>query len=239
MNPVRRVIQKTGFDLHRYRKGPDKLEWIKSQNIKTVLDIGANVGQFAKEIREILPDAQIYSFEPLKECFNKLSQGSSLGKFGAFNFALGDKEETKEINKSSYTPSSSLLPMTNTHKTLFPHTKKHSQEKIEIKRLDDVAKDLNLDPSADGEILIKVDVQGFEDKVIAGGVETFKKAKVVLIENSFVELYESQPLFDDIYMKLKELGFEYRGALQQKIAKNTGQIISEDSMFIRYENHAK
>ena len=102
-----------------------------------------------------------------------------------------------------------------------------------------MAKDLNLDPSADGEILIKVDVQGFEDKVIAGGVETFKKAKVVLIENSFVELYESQPLFDDIYMKLKELGFEYRGALQQKIAKNTGQIISEDSMFIRYENHAK
>ncbi|MEK7063013.1 MAG: FkbM family methyltransferase [Patescibacteria group bacterium] len=235
MHLLRKLIQKTGFDLHRHRLEPDKLSYFKTFNIKTVLDIGANVGQFAKEIREILPDAQIYSFEPLKECFGKLPQGASLGKFGAFNFALGDKEETKEINKSSYTPSSSLLPMTNTHKTLFPHTKKHSQEKIEIKRLDDVAKDLKLEK----EILIKVDVQGFEDKVIAGGVETFKKAKVVLIENSFVELYESQPLFDDIYMKLKELGFEYRGALQQKIAKNTGQIISEDSMFIRYENHAK
>lgn len=228
MHLLRKLIQKTGFDLHRHRPVPDKLSYFQTFNFRTILDIGANVGQFAKEIRNILPAAQIYSFEPLKECFDKLPQGSSLGRFKAFNFALGDKNEMVNMNKSSYTPSSSLLPMTDTHKTLFPHTKEHSQEQIKVKRLDDISKDLKLEK----EILIKVDVQGFEDRVIAGGIETFKKAKAVLIENSFVELYEGQPLFDNIYQKLKSLGFVYKGSLQEKLNKNTSQIISEDSIFI-------
>jgi len=200
------------------------LAWIKNQNIKTVLDIGANVGQFVKEIRERLSEAQIYSFEPLKECFEKLLKIDGLK---AFNFALGDKEGVVEMNKSRYSPSSSLLQMSDAHKTLFPHTKEHSPEKIEVKRLDDIK--LNLKP----EILIKVDVQGFEGKVIEGGAETFKKAKVILIENSFVELYQDQPLFDKIYQKLKSLGFEYQSSKEQKINKHTGEVISEDSIFVR------
>ena len=227
-NKIRSIFNKFGLDLHRYRHEPDKLVWIKNQNIKTVLDIGANTGQFASEIRGKLPEAQIYSFEPIKECFEKLvSQGEALGKFEAFNFALGEKAELKEMNKSAYTPSSSILWMSDVHKKLFPHTQDHSIEQIKVKRLDDLG--LRLEP----EILIKVDVQGFEDKVISGGIETFKKAKVVLIENSFVELYEGQPLFDDIYGKLKGLGFVYKGSLQQKLNKKTGEIISEDSIFVR------
>ena len=230
MNPIRKVIQKTGFDLHRYHKELDKLAQLKDKNIKTVLDIGANTGQFAKEAREKLPDTKIYSFEPLKECFDKLEENMKTDKnFKAFNIALGDKNEKAEMHKSSYTPSSSILEMAKAHKTLFPHTKENKPEQIEVKRLDDAVISLSLEK----EIMIKVDVQGFEDKVIEGGKETFKKTKVVLIENSFVELYESQPLFDDIYEKLKSFGFEYKGSMQEKVDKHTGKIISEDSIFIR------
>lgn len=231
MNPIRKIVQKFGLDLHRYRPGPDKFAYLKTLNLQTVLDIGANVGQFAKEIRSKLPQAQIYSFEPVKECFNKLNknmEGSE--KFRSFNFALGDKNQKSEINKSSYTPSSSILEMSEIHKTLFPHTKDSAPEEIEIKRLDEAARDLKLEK----EILIKVDVQGFEDKVIAGGTEIFKKARVVLIENSFTELYLGQPLFGDIHDLLKGLGYDYHGSLQEKLDKKTGQILSEDSLFIRH-----
>jgi len=230
MNPLRKVIQKTGFDFHRHKPMPNKLSYFKTFNFQTILDIGANVGQFAKEIRGRIPNTQIYSFEPIKECFEKLEQNmKSDSNFRAYNFALGDKSEDVEMHKSAYSPSSSILKMSETHKNLFPHTKEHTTEKIKIKRLDDIAKDLNLEK----EIMIKADVQGFEDKVIAGGIETFKKAKAVLIENSFVKLYDGQPLFDDIYMKLKSLGFEYKGSLQKKVDRYTGKIISEDSLFIR------
>lgn len=199
-------------------------------NVKTVLDIGANVGQFAKEIRSSLPESQIYSFEPLKECFTVLAKEFEADtKFKAFNYALGEKANQTIIHKSAYSPSSSILNMSLTHKELFPHTKEHTTEKIEIKRLDDITDSLGLEK----EILIKVDVQGFEDKVIAGGEQTFKKARAVIIETSFTELYENQPSFDSIYEKLKSLGFKYSGSLQQKLDKHTGAIISEDSMFLR------
>lgn len=227
---IRKFIQKLGFDFHRHYPAPDKMEYLKNFNIHTILDIGANVGQFAKEMRQILPEAKIYSFEPIKECFEKLNENMRKDKnFKSFNFALGDKNESLEMNKSSYTPSSSILKMADVHKKLFPHTKENKSEQIEVKKLDDVAKNLNLEE----EVLIKVDVQGFEDKVIAGGTETFKRAGVVLIENSFVELYEGQPLFDYIYEKLKFLGFVYQGSLHEKLDGKTGQILFEDSLFIK------
>jgi len=230
MNIIRKAIQKTGFDLHRYRPIPNKLSYLQNLGLRVILDVGANTGQFAKEIRKILPEAKIYSFEPIKECFEQLNESMETDKnFEAFNFALGDKNETMKINKSSYTPSSSILEMADVHKTLFPHTKESGLEQIKVKRLDDIINLISLEK----EILIKVDVQGFEDKVITGGIETFKKARVILIENSFVELYKNQPLFDDIYEKLKSLGFVYKGGLQEKLDKKTGQILFEDSLFIK------
>jgi FkbM family methyltransferase len=230
MHPLRKFIQKFGLDIHKYRPTPDKFSYLKTFNLRTVLDIGANIGQFAKEIRGGLPEARIYSFEPIKECFDKLEENmSSDKKFKAFHFALGEKNENLTMNKSSYTPSSSILKMADIHKTLFPHTKENKPEQIKVKRLDDLMTSLQLER----EVLIKVDVQGFENKVITGGEETFKKARVVLIENSFVELYENQSLFDDIYEKLKPLGFVYHGSLQEKLDKKTGQILFEDSLFIK------
>ena len=210
---IRKIIQKTGFDFHKYRPQTDYWEYVKTLEIKTVLDIGANVGQFAKEARGKLPEARIYSFEPLKESFNKLQSYFGVDKkFTGFNFALGEKTEQITMHKSQYTPSSSLLLMSETHKTLFPHTKNHTEEDVAVKKLDEIAPQLNLEK----ELLIKIDVQGFEDKVINGGVETFKKAKVVLVETSFTILYEGQPTFDDIYEKLKSLGFIYKGSLQDR-----------------------
>ncbi len=230
MHPFRKIIQKTGFDLHKYRPQANYWDFIKTLKIGTILDIGANTGQFAKEARIGLPEAKIYSFEPILECFNALKDAfKGDGNFEALNYALGDIGQKMTINKSSYTPSSSLLPMSDRHKELFPHTKDHTKETIEIKRLDDVAQQLNLKK----EILIKVDVQGFEMKVINGGEETFKKAKIVLIESSFTTLYEGQSSFDDIYEKLKLLNFSYKGSYQRKVNPKTGEILFEDSIFLK------
>jgi FkbM family methyltransferase len=230
MHILRKAIRIFGLDLHRYRPEADQWQMWRNEGIKTVLDIGANTGQFAVQARGALPEAYIYSFEPLKECFDKIKTTfKNDDKFEAFNFALGDKKEEVVMNKSAYSPSSSLLPMAESHKKLFPHTKEHTPESIEVRKLDDAAQGMDLE----SEILIKVDVQGFEDKVITGGMETFKRAKGIIIENSFIELYEGQPLFDDIYTKLKSLGFSYLGSAEQKIDKQTGRVVSEDSIFFK------
>jgi|SRR5579872_3866365 len=230
MHKLRKIIQKSGFDLHRYHPKAEKIEYIKNLNISTVLDVGANTGQFAREVRMILPDAFIYSFEPLSGCFEELNKNMAGDKkFKAFNIALGEVNEEKTMEKNEYSPSSSILPLADEHKSLFPHARHVTKEKITVKKLDDIASKLDMKK----DILIKVDVQGYEDKVIAGGQSTFSKAKAVLIETSFVELYTGQPLFDDIYEQMKRLGFSYRGAVEEKIEKMRGEVISQDSLFVK------
>jgi FkbM family methyltransferase len=227
-HPFRKLTRLIGLDLHRYRPAAGRLDWLRARQIATVLDIGANIGQFAREIRQVLSEARIISFEPLGDCYRQLTANFANDKnFTALNLALGNKKERAIINKSAYAPSSSLLPMAATHQTLFPHTKEHQTESIEVRRLDDLAPTLKLEK----EMLIKVDVQGYEDRVIAGGPQTFADARFVILEIAFAILYEGQPSFDDLYRNLRALNFSYRGSLGQKINPSSGEILSEDLLF--------
>jgi hypothetical protein len=75
--------------------------------------------------------------------------------------------------------------------------------------------------------------KGFEDKVINGGRKTIGKAAVVIVETSFVPLYEKQPLFADIHDLMKNLGFSYYGDAARHYSKDTNKLIYEDSIFIK------
>lgn len=227
---IRKPLNLAGIDIKKYRPTVDSLKWLEKYDIKTVIDIGAHTGQFAKEIRDKLPQAKIYSFEPLKDCYQGLVQNMKEDKnFKAYNFALGDRESKQEINRSVSSPSSSLLPMGDLHEEMYPHTKGGSKEEIEVKRLDDVFKNSDLEK----EIMVKIDVQGYEDKVIAGGTNVISQAKIALLEVSFQELYKGQALFNEIYDIMKKLGFRYQGRIQQRINPKTGEVLYEDSIFIK------
>ncbi len=181
-------------------------------------------------IRKILPEALIYSFEPLKDCYEQLTatmKGSS--KFRAFNYALGDGDYETEIYRSEYLPSSSILPMRDLHKQAFPFTKGDAKERIKVRRLDSITRDLDCSEN----VLIKIDVQGFEDKVILGGKQLISKAKILIVETNFEALYERQPLFDVIYEMLKQMGFSYKGNLDQLVSPVDGRVLQSDSIFIR------
>ena len=226
---INRAAKPWGMELaysHLVRR--DGRDWLKGQQIRTVLDIGANVGQFAAEIRRLLPETFIYSFEPLRDAHAALvSRMGSDRNFKAFNFALGDNESQAVINRSTYSPSSSLLPMADLHKAAWPKTAESETEEIEVRRLDSL--DLSLEPN----LLVKIDVQGFEDKVIAGGRETISGAACIITEVSFEMLYDGQPLFDDIYRMLLEMGFEYRGNWDQLPDPHDDKPLQADAIFVK------
>lgn len=212
-------IQKENFDEYK---------WLIRIGIKSILDIGANEGQFAEMIHKIIPHAGITSFEPLPDCYERLLEnGVCLGDFKAYNYALGDTDGKTKIYRSEFSPSSSLLPMGNLHKKAFPFTKNGSVEIIKVKKLDD----LNL--KLESPILVKIDVQGFEDKVINGGIKTISMADVIIVELSFEKLYEGQPMFDQIYNRLKELGFSYHGNWYQNNDVRDGKALQADGIFIK------
>jgi len=224
---IKKILNKLGWDIKKHR--PIFESKIKNLTIKTILDIGANNGEYARKIRLTFPNAYIYSFEPLSDCYeNLVKKMAEDNKFKAFNTALGNEKNEIEIYKSSFHPSSSILKMADLHKKLYPKSKTHKIENINVNKLDDILKPENL---AD-DILIKIDVQGFEDKVIKGGETIIKRAKLVIIETSFVSLYEDQPLFNDIYQQMINLDFSYQGSLERHYDPDSGQLIYEDSIFI-------
>jgi FkbM family methyltransferase len=230
-HPLRKALWKIGLDVRRYRPEPDHLIWLKEAGIKTVLDVGANVGQFAHEIRIDLPRAFIYSFEPLKDCYDELVKSmKDDGRFKAFHFALGDKNEEIVMHKNDYSPSSSILEMDEKHKDLYPHTKNTKNEKITVRTLDGL-KEFSTLPKK--EILLKIDTQGYEDRVLRGGTMFLSHVKVILVETSFVTLYKNQYLFDDIYKMLTGLGFVYKGGMHQRFDTKKGGNLFEDSIFVR------
>lgn len=228
---IKDSIRSLGVDLSKVVGS----SWMADLKIKTVLDIGAHEGQFALETEKNLPSAVIYSFEPLSDVYTRLvgQDHSGVRKFKAFNIALGDFNGKAKINRNKFSPSSSLLDMSEKHREAFPFTADTLKEAIEVRRLDDFVKEkgLTLHP----EILIKVDVQGFEDRVISGGIETFKKAKAVITEVSYIELYEGQPSFDALYKIFEELGFTYRGPVYTKFHPTSGLPVFSDALFVNEE----
>jgi FkbM family methyltransferase len=204
--------------------------WLLKYNFGTVLDIGANVGRFSITFHALFPNAKIHAFEPLPACYNTTLQ--AVRKIKAVNVhpvALGDSSGTIEMFANDFSPSSSILPMAQTHKEAFPTTTKMVKVPIQVSRLDDIADGLNFE----GPIFVKIDVQGFEKAVLLGGANTIRKADVVLIELSFEQLYENQPLFSDIYDIMRELGFSFQGTMAQMLHPKDERILDADCFFVR------
>jgi FkbM family methyltransferase len=213
------------------RKLPESfdLQFLTSFRPRTVLDIGANCGQFAAEIRHILPDATIHCFEPVQAPFMELKRLASRDpRLFAHNLAFAEEEQDTFINVSDSTPSSSLLPMTHTHIEAFPHTARTKTQPVHVVTLDSWASTLSLEEP----LFIKLDVEGYEDRVIRGGTITFGRTGAVLMEVSFVELYKGQHLFDDIHSLMRSLRFACAGLIRNAYDESF-RILYADAIFVR------
>lgn len=228
MRFVKNVLSQLGIVVQRKQPWMDNYTWLVKHNIKTVLDIGANTGNFAAEYAALLPQATIYSFEPIPSVYKQLVETTKGLNVKTFNYGLGDKTETLSINVNEFSPSSSILELADLHKDNFKNALKTNKETISIKELDKAFSIADFEKN----ILVKIDVQGFEDKAINGAKAIMAQCKLVLIEMTFKELYKDQKLFHDIYLQLHALGFDYNGSLAQNFDKEDGSIIYCDALFI-------
>lgn len=202
--------------------------------IRSILDIGASNGSMANKF--FIPkfaDAHTHCFEPTKKSFDKLEKISkrSNGRMTAHNFGLGDEDTTLTFNVTSDAPTaSSILKPTDNLRKHYPQTSNTEQIKVHVKVLDDIVD--TLFPKLEPELLIKVDVQGYEERVILGGQNTFSKASACIIEITNENFYEGQPSFKRIYELMSDLGFEFMGILDQQNGPQ-GKILYYDSVFLK------
>lgn len=230
--PLSKLFKKLGYTItpNYYMIPPSKeTKWIQELNIETIIDIGANEGQFIKKIGPILPNAQIFAFEPIQHCYNNLLASTKGEKIIAYNLGLSDSSGKAEINISNNKESSSILNMKELHTSTFEESIFVAKETIELKRLDEVLSLSQLKKN----FLIKLDVQGYEEKVIAGGELIFLSAAVLIVEVIFEPLYEDQWLFDDIYRYFVKGHFRFVGFAEQEYSPKTGIPLFADAIFIR------
>ncbi len=175
---------------------------------QTVVDIGANRGQFALIARSCFSEAEILSFEPLKEpaaIFRKVFISDS--KVKLHEFAIGPYEKNTTIHVSSADDSSSLLPISSLQNNLFPGTAEKETRIIIVKPLGAVLSKLDIKKPA----LLKMDVQGFEKEALEGCKSLLASFSYIYVECSFVEFYVGQSLAHEIILFLDEAGFILTG----------------------------
>lgn len=231
---IKAGFNQVGLDVIKQKNNPTQtLLGLRERPIQTVIDIGANAGQFAKQISFLFPQSIIYCFEPLPMAFGALSTWAATqnGRVIPFNLAVGDKEgEVEMFLHADHTPSSSLLATSELAEHYFPLTKE--KKRICVKQ---TTLDIALGKTKSelvSEMLIKIDVQGYEDRVVAGGSEVLSKADVCILEVCLETLYEGQASFIKLHTMLDALGYRYVGNLNQTYGKN-GHCIFLDAVFVR------
>jgi len=234
---INNLLRKLGYQFIKVPYSERKIrsghyKWLQEMGIKTVFDIGANEGQFIEIILRLIPQVRVYSFEPLKELFLKLSERfKSDTSVKLFNLAIGNGNGIVKFYKNDFLPSSSLLEIATLHTDAFPHTKNVNAVEVEMKTLDELITKCEIRE----KVLLKVDVQGYEIHVLEGGKQFINNVDIIIVETSYYELYKGQPLFEEIYLFLKKRGFKYFGNLEQIYDTRDGKILQSDSVFIKEE----
>ncbi|WP_029918528.1 FkbM family methyltransferase [Nevskia soli] len=211
--------------------GVEHAQVLNGITCSTVVDIGANRGQFALVARHCFPDANIISFEPLSlpaSLFRKVFGNDK--RVTLHEAAVGVSHGEATIHISQRDDSSSLLAITAMQNAIFPGTAEATTAVIQVGRLDEYVADEDLRAPA----LLKLDVQGYELQALVGCEDLLNQFSYVYAECSFVELYEGQALADTIIAWLKERGLHLAGIYHMNYDRS-GRSIQADFLFARRE----
>tara|TARA_Y100001958_G_scaffold132216_1_gene101760 strand:+ start:1208 stop:1993 length:786 start_codon:yes stop_codon:yes gene_type:complete len=216
---IKKIINKFGFDLikinpkiKQYNSHFKELLKDKIRKNPVIFDVGANKGQSIESFLKLFDQPIIHSFEPVEIDFNNISKKFENNKnIFLNNVALGHQTEEKEFNITAGTWNSSFNKINSGDNWLKARAKElkatelgpkekdfhiTSVQKVNIITLDNYCKDNNINQID----LLKIDTQGYEDKVLEGSLKTIKdnKIKVIMTEVSFDDIYDKYFSFSDI-----------------------------------------
>jgi len=224
------IVQKLKYKIHLRRDLKRRLKIINDCKINTILDIGANIGQYAIKMRNLGYTKKIISFEPLNGAFEILKKTAKKDKnWIVNNYGLGDSDSTGVINISGSSDSSSILEMLPTLSDSAPGLKYIGKQEIVIKKLDTI---FNSFVKSEDFVMLKIDTQGFEKNVIDGALQSLKQIKVIQLEMSIVPLYKNEMLFKEMITYIENQGFQLYSLENGHYNRKTGQLLQVDGIFV-------
>lgn len=205
--------------LFRYGVAPstEHIAALRPLDVDLFIDVGANRGQFSLAAMKLRPKAKVICFEPLASAHGVLRQVfAKSSNVVVHKTAIGDVEADQQINVSHKDDSSSLLNISPLQSEIFPGTEHKGQETVVVRRLSGYLTEADVSCN----VLLKIDVQGYELRVLAGASNILDRVKYVYVECSFVELYQDQAIASDVIDFLADNGFVLLGAYNLSVDRN-------------------
>lgn len=203
---------------------------LAGRRFRSVVDVGANVGQFAIWAADVLGAERIVCVEPLPEAVTQLREvASELApcRVTVVPAALGSTAGRRTLHVTTAIDSSSLLPVTDVAKTRAALHETGTRE-VELRIGDEVLPD-----ALDGPLLVKLDVQGTELDVLAGLPKTLAAADAVLVEVSFTSLYDGQSDPSAVVSHLLDAGLSLTGIARVPGSASPWALDQADLLFER------
>ena len=225
---IHRFLNSNGYELVQY---PIK-KLFDQQNYNVVFDVGANTGQFAREIRSGLGfKGKIVSFEPLPHAFRQLGElAQSDSNWEIVNCALGASKGNAEIHVSNNSVSSSLLEILPKHTQSAPESAIKKTETIRLEVFDNI---FNQYCKATDRVFMKIDTQGYELEVLKGANKCIEHIDAIQVELNLCQLYQDAPLVEDVISHIRKSGFEpywFSPGFRDPV---TSQLFQMDGFFVK------
>lgn len=229
------MVRRAGYEIvpigPLYPSTNRRMTIIAHHGIDTVIDVGANTGQYASALRRAGFQGEILSFEPLSDAYAELEKNSRHDPaWRAFNCAIGAENGEAEINIAGNSESSSLLPMLDAHLRSAPQSKYRATERVKVRTLESALENVT---SIGKRLLLKIDTQGYEHHVIRGVKSLLPQIFLVECELSLTPLYEGQYLCHDMLNLLDGMGFKPVHFDPVFSDSTTGHCLQVDGIFVR------
>jgi len=192
-----------------------------------VVDVGANTGQYASELRMAGYSGVILSIEPLDDAFAALSKrAAGDDQWRCLHMALGAAQTESVINVSANSMSSSLVAMSDGHLQAAPDSATIREQIVQVRRLDELP-----ELEQQRRIFLKIDTQGFEEQVLAGIGDRWPDMVGIQLETSHVPLYEGSWLHPQVMAFFAERGWEPVFVERGFTDARTGRVLQSDWTF--------
>lgn len=204
------------------------LEQIQSNNVDLIVDVGANIGQFASNIISYNDQIEIWSFEPSSIAYRQLLKNSRSYPNWKIQdqMALGAHNENIKINISDNIVSSSILKIEKKHIDNAPSSVIKTTENIQMKTLDSFEL-----YGSNRNIFLKIDTQGYELEVLKGAIKTFSNISLIKLELSTYCLYKDQPLCDELISFLYKKNFNIIDIENGFRSNSSSEMLQFDALF--------
>ena len=197
--------------------------------VDVLLDVGANAGQYADELLAGGFTGRVVSVEPLDEPYALLSVAIAREpRWTAVQVALAAAPGTVSMHVTTDTRCSSVLVPAAI--TALPGGSQVASATVPSRTLDDLC---DAHVGAADHLAVKLDCQGYEREVLAGGAVTLVRARVLEVEMALVATYVGAPLIADLLPELTGHGFSVVSIEPGHRDRTTGQVYDVDVLLER------